>query len=153
NKTQYQLNGRNEDIACVEYSGTYEVSIPIELIERGCEVALNLALPIEHKGQSGVKITSCYPDNLLQYADYSKGMILGFPLCGSGLVSGKLGYVFRCEVREVKVQAQDSPEDPAGLSRYLQSGLNAEYLTKAKSLLGRIDLEPDGDPYINARSI
>jgi glycosyltransferase involved in cell wall biosynthesis/transglutaminase-like putative cysteine protease len=154
NKTRYQLTRSREDIAHVEYAGTYELDIPTEILESAGEGTLNLALPTEGKHQSDVKITDCFPDDLLQYADYSRGLIVGFPLhrCCAG--ARKIGYAFQCNVREVTTaQTPDDAEHFANLSHYLQPAFNAEYLAKARRLLARIDLESEADAYVNARAI
>lgn len=154
NKTRYQLTRSRADIAQVEYVGAYELDLPPEVFESDGEATLNLALPIEDKHQSDVKITSCFPDDLLHYADYSRGMIVGLPLRHFRSGARKVGYTFQCKVTEATTtQAADGAEPSANLSLYLQPTLNAEYLAKARGLLARIALQVDADACVNARAI
>lgn len=146
-RTRYQITGCEQDIARVAYSGTYEVHIPTSMLNQHCEGALNLALPIQDEYQTGVSIVDCFPDDLLQYADYSKSMILGFPLKNCRRLDGKIGYVFQCEVREAATGRNRPVSDQNdAYSSYLQPTLNPDYLAMAKALLLRIEPDLESDP-------
>jgi glycosyltransferase involved in cell wall biosynthesis len=154
NKSRYLLTGNCEDLALVDYAGTYEMNIPAGMLEQSCEGTLNLALPVEDERQSEVRIDNCFPADLLEYADYAKGMIVGFPLQRCLGEGQRVGYSFQCKVSEIAAtKPSGDATEMAGQPRYVQPALNADYLAKAKTLLARMGLESGADPYVTARTI
>jgi len=153
-KTRYQITGYEQELARVAYSGTYEIQLPAPMLDQHCEGTLNLALPMQDEYQTEVSIVHCFPEDLLQYADYSRGMISGFPLEYCRRTDGKIGYLFQCEVRESATgRTRPAPDEIASSSPYLHPTLNPDYLAKAKALLLRIEPDLESDPERVAETI
>jgi glycosyltransferase involved in cell wall biosynthesis len=154
-KTLYHRTKRPSDLLTLGCRGRYEITIPADALPVGWERAvLNVPLPVAHKSQTEVRITDCFPANLLDYQDRQKGMALSVPLSRPDGGEIKIGYEFECRLHEnapvERVGGAGSAED---MTRYLRASFPPDYLRKARSLLQRLVPGGAGDAYETARAI
>lgn len=150
-KTPAQTAGQPVAPLSLSCRGLYEIVISAQTLTKfGSKAILNLPLPIEHRCQTGVKILSSFPENLLKYANYTQGMIIGLPLNLMEQPEIHIGYQFECEIHEF--QSESHSLTAAELAPFLKLNFPADYLTKAKILLKKILVEPMDD-YVTAQLI
>lgn len=157
NRTPFQASQQPSKLLSFDCRGTYEAIIPAAALA-GVEGQLffNLSLPVEHICQSDMRITNCYPGNLLEYRDRAGGMAVNVPLVERGGEEIRIGYDFTCRMHEfapVEKGAGAPVASPAELARYLRASLPPKYKLKAESLLDRIITDKLAGPYNIARMI
>jgi GT2 family glycosyltransferase len=157
NRTPFQDTQQPSKLLSFDCHGTYEAVIPAEALA-GVEgqLFLNISLPVEHVCQSEVRLTNCYPENLLEYRDRAGGMAVNVPLIERGGKELRVGYDFTCRMHEfapVEKELGAVAASPAELARHLRPSLPPKYLAKAKSLLDQIITDKQAGPYNIARMI
>lgn len=124
-------------LAC---EGRYEIAVDSGVFEgRRIEAVLNMPLPIENEAQGAVKLTECFPPDLLSYVDKTRQMISRYP-CPKDISPIRLSYQFQCEVKERVRQSIKSKNEYAAepITQYLRPMLPSSEYPIAKMMLKRI---------------
>lgn len=154
--TPYQNTLLPADAVAFHCRGTYEVSLPIELLVNcSGSVKINIPIPVAHPCQRNVQVSNCNPPELLDSLDDRQSMILRHVLSISGGQTARISYDFEYDIFEhvpVNSQSQIEREDENQES-FLKPGLQADFKERALSILNRIIPDESADAYHKARSL
>jgi hypothetical protein len=124
-------------LAC---EGQYEITVDSSIFEgRQVEAVLNIPLPIESEAQSAVRLTDCFPPDLLTYVDSTRQMIPRYPW-PKDIGEIRLSYQFQCNVKERRCQSVESESGrrEETIAQSLRPMLSPSEYPKAKMMLKRI---------------
>lgn len=135
--------------------GRYQITIPKNALPKGqAKGAINIPLPIAHQNQTDLKITSCYPENLMQYADAGKNMIYGLPLQYQSEDELLISYEFSCTLHEhISKELPQQLQGQEDFSKYLKPSYPASQIAKAEAILEKIFVAPVDNSVSIARAI
>ena len=120
----------------------------------GARAAINLPVPMEIRGQTGVCIHKCYPGDLLEHLDPLTQMIRNYPLTASEQGPAVLRYHFECETHELTTPCDGltTAGDPA-TAEDLKPGYPTGTLPQLQALLKRIQVNQALDTRDSAAKI
>ncbi len=155
-RTPYQRSLDPKDAISYQCTGSYEIMLPASLLQDyGGEARINIPLPVEHISQTGVTITSSFPNDLMQWADHGQGMIVRYPVRSADAANIQIRYDFECQLHEFVPHPKGaSPEHPSQeMAGYLRTTLPEAYLSSAQTILAQVVPDPAVDAYERARAI